>query len=156
MALEIEHKFLVKGDAYRTHAEPVLYRQGYLCIDANKEVRIRMAGEDAFITIKSKISETVRQEFEYSIPAADAQLMLEESCENRIVEKYRYRIPFAGKVWEVDEFLGENAGLVVAEIELEYEGEPFEEPDWIGQEVSSDDRYLNAALAMNPYKNWNK
>ncbi len=156
MALEIEHKFLVKGDAYRSLAEPVLYRQGYLCMNTKKEVRVRLAGETAFITIKSKINDTVRQEFEYNIPAEDAQLMLNESCENLIVEKYRYRIPFAGKVWEVDEFLGENAGLVVAEIELEYEGEPFEEPDWIGKEVSSDDRYLNAALAMNPYKNWNK
>ena len=156
MALEIEHKFLVNGNAYRTLAEPVLYRQGYLFIDTKKEVRIRMVGENAFITIKSKINETVRQEFEYSIPAEDAILMLNESCENRIIEKYRYRIPFAGKVWEVDEFMGENTGLVVAEIELEYEGEHFEKSDWIGQEVSSDDRYLNAALAMNPYKNWNK
>lgn len=156
MALEIEHKFLVKGNAYRTLGKPVLYRQGYLFIDTKKEVRIRMAGENAFITIKSKINETVRQEFEYSIPAEDAILMLNESCENRIIEKYRYRIPFAGKVWEVDEFLGENTGLVVAEIELEYEGEPFEKPDWIEQEVSSDDRYLNAVLALNPYKNWNK
>lgn len=156
MALEIEHKFLVKGNAYRTLAEPILYRQGYLCIDAKKEVRVRMAGENAFITIKSKINDTVRQEFEYSIPAGDAQLMINESCENRIVEKYRYLIPFGGKTWEVDEFLDKNTGLVVAEIELEYEGEPFEEPDWIGQEVSSDDRYLNAALALNPFKNWNK
>lgn len=156
MALEIEHKFLVKGDAYRTLAKPVLYRQGYLCIDAKKEVRVRMAEENAFITIKSKINDTVRQEFEYSIPFEDANLILRDSCENRIVEKYRYLIPFAGKVWEVDEFMGENAGLVVAEIELEYEGESFEKPDWIEQEVSSDDRYLNAALALNPFKNWNK
>ena len=156
MALEIEHKFLVNGGAYRGLAEPVFYRQGYLCIDAKKEVRVRMAGENAFITIKSKINETVRQEFEYSIPAADAQLMLNESCENRIVEKYRYRIPFAGKTWEVDKFLDKNTGSVVAEIELEYEGEPFEKPDWVRQEVSGDDRYLNAALALNPFKNWNK
>lgn len=156
MTLEIEHKFLVNGDAYRGLANPVLYRQGYLCIDAKKEVRVRMAGENAFITVKSKLSETVRQEFEYSIPAADAQLMLNEFCENRIVEKYRYRIPFAGRIWEVDEFLDKNSGLVVAEIELEYEGEPFEKPDWVGQEVSGDDQYLNAALALNPFKNWNK
>ena len=156
MALEIEHKFLVNGNAYRTLAEPVLYRQGYLFIDAKKEVRVRMAGKNAFITVKSKINDTVRQEFEYSIPAADALLMLSESCENLIVEKYRYVIPYAGKIWEVDEFTGENTGLIVAEIELEYEGEPFEKPDWIGQEVSSDDRYLNAALALNPFKNWNK
>ena len=156
MALEIEHKFLVNGNAYRTLAEPVLYRQGYLSIDAKKEVRVRMAGENAFITIKSKLSDTVRQEFEYSIPADDALHMLSESCANLTIEKFRYRIPFAGKIWEVDEFLDENAGLVVAEIELEYEGEPFEKPDWIGQEVSGDDRYLNAALALNPYKNWNK
>lgn len=156
MALEIEHKFLVSGNAYRTLAEPVLYRQGYLFIDDKKEMRVRIAGEESFITIKSKINDTVRQEFEYSIPTEDALHMLNESCADLIIEKYRYRIPFAGKIWEVDEFLNRNAGLVVAEIELEYEGESFEKPDWIRQEVSGDNRYLNAALALNPYKDWNK
>lgn len=156
MALEIEHKFLVKGKDYQTLAEPILYRQGYLSIDASKEIRVRIAGEKAFVTIKSKISDTVRQEFEYKIPIEDARLMLEQLCNGLIVEKYRYRIPFKGKIWEVDEFLENNAGLVVAEIELKYGGEDFEKPDWIGKEVSGDYRYLNAALALNPYKNWNK
>ncbi len=156
MALEIEHKFLVKGNEYRTLAEPKLYRQGYLSIEANKEIRVRMAGEKCCVTVKSKINETMRQEFEYTIPCKDARIMLDQLCNGLIVEKYRYRIPFEGKIWEVDEFLDKNAGLVVAEIELEYEGEHFKKPDWIGKEVSGDDRYLNAALALNPYKNWNK
>jgi adenylate cyclase len=156
MALEIEHKFLVKGKDYQKLAKPTLYRQGYLSIDANKEIRVRMAGEKCFITVKSKINETMRHEFEYTIPAEDAKTMLNQLCKGLIVEKYRYCIPFKGMIWEVDEFCGDNAGLVIAEIELTTQGQPFEKPAWVGLEVSNDDHYLNAALALNPYKNWKK
>ena len=156
MALEIEHKFLVNGKDYKSLAEPTLYRQGYLSIDANKEIRVRMAGEKCCITVKSKINETMRHEFEYPIPAGDAQHMLDQLCNGLIVEKYRYRIPFKGMIWEVDEFMGDNADLVIAEIELTTQGQTFEKPAWIGREVSGDDHYLNAALALNPFRNWKK
>jgi adenylate cyclase len=156
MALEIEHKFLVNGKDYKSLAEPTLYRQGYLSIDANKEIRVRMAGEKCCITVKSKINETMRHEFEYTIPVGDAQHMLDQLCNGFIVEKYRYRIPFKGMIWEVDEFLGDNADLVIAEIELTTQGQTFEKPAWVGREVSGDDHYLNAALALNPYKNREK
>ncbi|MBW6491444.1 MAG: CYTH domain-containing protein [Lentimicrobium sp.] len=154
MPLEIEHKFLVSNNSFRLLAKPVLYRQGYLAILADREIRVRIAGDTSCITIKSKISETVRHEFEYEIPTSDAELMINKLCSSQLIEKYRYRILFAGMIWEVDEFIGENAGLVIAEIELENENQYFEKPDWIGKEVSGDDRYLNAYLSVNPFKNW--
>ena len=154
MALEIERKFLVKNSSYRTLANPLLYRQGYLAIFPDREIRVRMAGEKSFVTIKSKVNETTRNEFEYAIPKQDAVFMLENLCIGSVIEKHRYRIAQGELCWEVDEFSGDNQGLVVAEIELPDSGFPFITPAWIGEEITGDDRYLNAAIALNPFKNW--
>jgi adenylate cyclase len=118
MAKEIERKFLVTGDAWRT-GECSDYRQGYLSIDKQRTVRIRVAGDTAFLTVKGITEGATRAEYEYSIPVTDAQAMLETLCLRPLIEKRRYRIQYNGMTWEIDEFLGENAGLVVAEIELE-------------------------------------
>ena len=152
MAIEIERKFLVCGDAWRP-AAAVYYCQGYLNLDKARTVRVRIAGEHAFLTIKGLSEGASRLELEYAIPVADARdlLML---CEQPLIEKYRRKIPYAGFTWEIDEFLGENAGLVVAEIELPAEDAPFDKPDWVGQEVTQDPRYFNSALSLMPYSRW--
>ena len=152
MATEIERKFLISGDDWRS-AEAVYYCQGYLNRDKARTVRVRIAGAQAFITIKGLSTGASRLEFEYAIPVEDArQLLL--LCEQPLIEKYRRKIPYKGFVWEVDEFLGENAGLVVAEIELPAEDTPFMRPDWVGQEVTRDSRYFNSALSQFPYCRW--
>jgi adenylate cyclase len=154
MGVEIERKFLVQGDGWRTQGEPVLLRQGYLSSQAERTVRVRIEGERALLTIKSKNVGAARGEWEYPIPLGDAAELLDRLCERPLIEKYRRRIPFAGFVWEVDEFLGENAGLVVAEIELPAEDTVFDKPDWAGAEVTHDLRYLNSRLIKQPYTSW--
>lgn len=154
MAVEIERKFLVVGDAWRT-APAVFYSQGYLSSDKARTVRVRIAAEQAFLTIKGLTQGMSRAEFEYEIPLADARELL-QLCEQPLIEKYRRQIPYAGFVWEVDEFLGENLGLVVAEIELPAEDAPFAKPGWVGEEVSTDARYFNSALAREPYSRWQR
>ncbi len=154
MGVEIERKFLPSGDAWRQLGEPVLLRQGYLCSDPERTVRVRIEGEEGRLTIKSKGSGVRRGEWEYPIPLPEAQDLLDTLCERPLVEKYRRRIEHAGFTWEVDEFLGENAGLVVAEIELPSEDTVFDRPDWIGQEVSGDKRYYNSSLIRFPYSQW--
>lgn len=154
MPLEIERKFLVKSQDYKLLAIPIMYSQGYLAILPDREVRVRKAGNRNFITIKIRINDTSRHEFEYPVPAEDADFMLQNLCVGPVVEKLRYRIPQRDLSWEVDEFTGANAGLVIAEIELPDSDYTFEKPGWVGEEVTGDDRYLNAALALNPYKNW--
>lgn len=154
MGVEIERKFLVQGDGWRTQGEPVLLRQGYLSSQAERTVRVRIEGERAVLTIKSKNVGAARGEWEYPIPVADAAELLDRLCERPLIEKYRRRIPFAGFVWEVDEFLGANAGLVVAEIELPAEDTVFNKPDWAGTEVTHDLRYLNSRLIKQPYTTW--
>lgn len=154
MGVEIERKFLVASDAWRQLGTPTLLRQGYLSTDPSKTVRVRIEGEGGVITIKSKSEGAARGEWEYPIPLADAAELLDRLCERPLVEKYRRRIDYAGFTWEVDEFLGENAGLVVAEIELPSEDAAFERPDWIGQEVTSDKRYYNSNLIRHPYSTW--
>jgi adenylate cyclase len=119
-----------------------------------RTVRVRIEGERAVITIKSKSTGATRGEWEYEIPVPDAAELLERLCEQPLVEKIRHRIEHAGHTWEVDEFLGENAGLVVAEIELGSEDEAFEKPAWIGQEVTGDPRYYNSSLIRLPYSKW--
>lgn len=153
MGREIERKFLVKGDRWRALAPAVEYRQGYLRTEG-ATVRVRLAGEQGFLTIKGPTQGIGRAEFEYPIPAADARELLDTLCARPQIEKRRRRIPFGGHVWEVDEFLGENAGLVVAEVEVGDEAEAFEKPDWVGEEVSHDRRYANSALAERPYRTW--
>ncbi len=155
MGLEIERKFLVKSDSWRAGAKGKKYCQGYVYAETGV-VRIRIAGDNAFITIKGENTGAVRKEFEYPIPTADATELLDIICSKPYITKTRYEIEYAGKLWEIDEFGGDNFGLIVAEIELESEDEAFELPDWAGEEVTSDPRYYNSSLATHPYKNWKK
>lgn len=132
----------------------VLLRQGYLSSAPERIVRVRIEGDAALLTIKGRTHGMTRAEWEYPIPVGDAQAFLDTLCERPVIEKRRYRIPYQGMTWEVDEFLGENAGLVVAEIELRSEGQAFCRPEWIGDEVTHDARYFNANLLRNPYSCW--
>ena len=154
MGIEIERKFLLKGDAWRSLGQPVLLRQGYLSSNKERVVRVRIEGEGATLTIKGRSSGATRGEWEYPIPLADAAELLDGLCEQPLIEKYRRRIAFAGNVWEVDEFLGANQGLAFAEIELSSEDQAFDKPDWIGEEVTHDPRYYNSSLIRLPYSQW--
>ena len=154
MGVEIERKFLVEGDAWRTQGEATLLRQGYLSLDPARTVRVRIDGENAFLTIKGKSVGASRGEWEYPIPVPDAAELLDGLCQQPLVEKFRHRIASGPHTWEVDEFLGANAGLVVAEIELASEDEAFEKPDWLGREVTGDARYFNSRLIQHPYSQW--
>jgi len=153
MAKEIERKFLVTGDAWRTGASGVVYRQGYIPA-RGCSVRVRSAGDTGYITIKARDQGITRTEFEYRIPKADAIEMIDRFCSAGTVEKLRYRVEYAGLVWEIDEFTGLNQGLIVAEVELEREDQAFEKPEWAGAEVTQDPRYLNSSLARAPYCRW--
>ena len=154
MGIEIERKFLVTGDGWREQAATqTRFSQGYLSRDPARTVRVRIAGDKAFLTIKGATCGATRAEFEYDVPVADAQALLALS-DGPVVEKFRHLVPFEGMTWEVDEFLGANAGLVVAEIELVDEGQAFASPAWLGDEVTSDGRYVNANLAVRPFTSW--
>jgi adenylate cyclase len=154
VAIEIERKFLVKGEAWKKLGEGVLYLQGYLNSDKNRTVRVRIAGEKAYLTIKGCSINASRAEFEYEIPFEEASEMLKTLCELPLIEKHRYKIKHHGLVWEVDVFHGENEGLVVAEVELQNENQEILIPDWIGREVTTDKRYFNSSLIKNPYIKW--
>ncbi|GAB3405418.1 CYTH domain-containing protein [Massilia agilis] len=154
MGVEIERKFLLEGGAWRALGEPSLMRQGYLNLDPARTVRVRIEGDQAWITIKSKNQGAARGEWEYPIPLPEVAELLNHVCERPLIEKYRRRIAFAGHTWEVDEFLGENAGMAVAEIELASEDEAFAKPAWIGEEVTGDPRYYNSSLIRLPYSKW--
>jgi CYTH domain-containing protein len=155
MALEIERKFLLAGDSWRGLAPGVEYRQGYLCATKERSVRVRIAGSKGFLTVKGATVGATRSEYEYAIPFEDARSMLEDLCQQPLIEKKRYTIIHQGFSWEVDEFFGLNQGLIVAEIELETEEQSFERPPWIGEEVTGDPRYYNAALCVAPFSTWN-
>jgi CYTH domain-containing protein len=152
MGIEIERKFLVVGDGWR-QGEGTRYSQGYLNRDAQRTVRVRIAGEHAFLTVKGISKGATRSEFEYAIPANDARQLL-ELADGPVIEKVRRIVEHEGSRWEVDEFFGDNAGLVVAELELESEAQAFERPQWLGREVTGDSRYYNSNLAAHPYKDW--
>jgi CYTH domain-containing protein len=154
MAIEIERKFLVKGDEWRSLATGTLYRQGYLSTKKGCSVRVRLVGNQGYLTIKGLTEGFSRPEYEYPIPAADAQEMLDKLCESPLIEKTRYKIDLAGLTWEIDEFAGENQGLIVAEVELSDENHIIELPDWIDKEVSGDSRYYNVNLAQHPFSQW--
>lgn len=162
MGCEIERKFLVCSDAWRGLAPGRLYRQGYLCPEPGRTVRIRLieasggSGGSAFLTIKGRPTGLRRAEFEYEIPFADGTYLLEQMAKKPLIEKYRYRIPLDGLVWEVDEFLGENAGLVLAELELAAEDQAFVRPVWLGAEVTDDWRYANSSLTRHPFRQWGR
>lgn len=153
MATEIERKFLVRNERWRNAAKGTLYKQGYLSVEKEHTVRVRISDQKSFLTIKGKNQGASRTEFEYEIPLADAEQLI-KMCHQPVIEKKRYRIPCKNFIWEVDEFFGENAGLILAEIELESEDQLFEKPDWIGAEVTADPRYYNASLAQNPFSKW--
>ena len=155
MAIEIERKFLLKNQQWRDVAgEGCLIRQGYLSDQPERTVRVRLSGEQAWLTIKGKTQGIARLELEYSIPVIEAMQLLDQLCLTPLIEKYRYRILQGTLVWEIDEFLGENAGLVVAEIELTAADQHFDRPDWLGDEVSDDSRYFNSALIRQPFSSW--
>ncbi len=152
MATEIERKFLVRGDDWRTD-QGVRFIQGYLNRDKERTVRLRIAGTQAFLTIKGINTGATCSEYEYEIPLIDAE-ELWKICDGPLIEKTRYKVAYGGMIWEVDEFHGDNEGLVVAEVELQKEDQYFERPGWLGQEVTSDARYFNSNLCANPYCNW--
>lgn len=155
MGYEIERKFLVKGDYKSQSFKNIPIKQAYLSLSGVSVVRVRVKGEQAFITIKSALTEgeIKRHEWEYEIPVEDAEEMLSLS-ESNVVEKTRYLIDYGGHLFEVDEFYGDNEGLVIAEIELEDEDEPFDRPDWLGDEVTGNVRYYNSFLSIHPFKEW--
>lgn len=153
MGMEIERKFLIEGDGWRKDRGTRI-RQGYLSTNEERTVRVRTAGNKATLTIKGITVGATRAEYEYQIPMSDAEEMLNHLCERPLIEKRRYRIEHAGLVWEVDEFFGANNGLVIAEVELESEGQSFDIPPWIGKEVTDDPRYFNANLVSRPYETW--
>lgn len=154
MGTEIERKFLMKDDSWRSLAEGTKYRQGYLNSTKERVVRVRTIDDKGFLTIKGITTGATRVEYEYEIPDAEATAMLDELCEKPLIEKNRYKIDFGGLIWEVDEFFGENQGLIVAEVELESEDQQFEKPEWIGEEVTGEPKYFNSNLIQNPYQKW--
>ncbi|HXY52824.1 MAG TPA: CYTH domain-containing protein [Terriglobales bacterium] len=154
MAKEIERKFLVKEDTWRGQDVGKRYRQGYLSTVKERTVRVRTVGDKGFITIKGITVGATRSEYEYEIPVADANEILDKLCERPLIEKTRYRIPQGGLLWEIDEFEGENRGLVMAEVELKDENQFVTLPSWTGQEVTRDPRYFNANLVAHPFSRW--
>lgn len=154
--IEIERKFLVKSEEYKKLAfAKNEIAQGYLNSNPERTVRIRIKGRKGFLTIKGKGNETgmSRLEWEKEIPFEEAKILL-NLCESGVISKMRYEVKFGNNVFEVDEFFSENQGLVIAEIELQSEDEAFEKPDWLGDEVTNNERYYNSYLSQNPFKNW--
>ena len=154
MGIEIERKFLLTGDTWREPGNGTYYRQGYLNSVKERTVRVRTINDKGFLTVKGITTGTSRLEYEYEIPVTDADEMLDDLCERHPIEKKRYKIEYKGFIWEVDEFFGENQGLIVAELELESEDQSYEKPEWIGDEVTGDPKYYNANLVKDPYLKW--
>lgn len=154
MGQEIERKFLVVPGQWQPPPGGLLYRQGYIPTTDARTVRVRMAGERAYLTIKGPAVGLVRSEFEYSIPPADGEALLKELCEPPLIEKWRYRVTVADVVWEIDRFLGANTGLILAEVELTDPNQPLSLPPWVGAEVTHDPRYFNSTLAQHPVSTW--
>lgn len=156
MPSEIERKFLIRDDSWRKDADGgALYRQAYFTV-VRGTGRIRTAGGKGFITMKSPVVGCTRDEFEYEIPVEDADRMIDLFCQPPVIEKYRHIAHIDGFKWEIDRFTGDNEGLVVAEIELVSEDQPFTRPLWLGEEVTGQPQYYNSSLARNPFKNWRK
>lgn len=155
MALEVEHKFLLANDNWRqaVHRSEI-FRQGYLTSQATSSIRIRICEQRAWLNIKSATIGTHRLEFEYEIPIGDARQIMSELCNKPLIEKTRHYVRHNGDLWEIDEFEGENRGLIVAEIELDEVGQRFAKPAWLGREVTDDLRYYNNNLARHPYSEW--
>ena len=156
MGREIERKFLLRNEGWRGLAPGKAYVQGYLAEGGAYSVRVRIAEGEAALTVKGRAAGAVRAEFAYAIPLEDARQMLDTLARRDLIEKTRYRVEYQGFAWDIDEFHGRNQGLVLAEIELEREDQPFEKPAWIGEEVTGDPRYYNASLARAPYAEWRR
>jgi adenylate cyclase len=155
MPIEIERKFLVAHDTWRAQVTSATrIRQGYLCVEAGRTVRVRLAGEQAWLTIKGPGAGAARSEFEYPLPPADARLLLDQLCLHPQIDKTRHLIPHGGLTFEVDVFHGDNEGLVMAEVELSAVDTHVDLPPWIGREVTGDHRYFNAYLAQHPFRSW--
>jgi len=154
MAIEIERKFLVRDDSWRGRSTGCRLRQGYLSTTADRSVRVRVAADKAYLTVKGKTVNAARTEYEYPIPLQDACVMLDELCERPLIEKTRYRIDYGGLTWEIDVFEGDNAGLVIAEVELDSVDQVVPMPVWAGEEVTGDCRYYNSSLTANPFSRW--
>jgi len=154
MTVEIERLFLLADDSGREAAgEPLVLQQGYLSVEKERTIRVRIIGSQAWLTLKGYISDMTRSEFEYEIPLAHAQAMMADMCPFKM-EKYRYRVEFEGFVYEIDEYFGDNAPLIVAEIELPSEDTEFPKPSWLGKEITSDGKFTNAYLSKHPYSSW--
>ena len=153
MALEIEKKFLVAEDVWRNE-QGTMYRQGYLNSEKRRNVRVRIIEDKGYLTVKGMARGAVRAEYEYDIPKHEAEAMLNDLCEKPLIEKRRYKIKYKGHLWEVDEFFGENKGLILAEVELGREDENLIIPEWIGEEVTGDPKYFNSNLIHHPYNKW--
>ncbi len=155
MGTEIERKFLVKGDNWRSLGTGEIYQQGYILTQNQiTTVRVRIINDHAYLTLKGKMEGLIRDEFEYPIPLEDAKIIINKLCDRPLIEKVRYKIIWDNLVWEIDEFKGENQGLILAEVELNNETQSINFPDWIGAEVTQDMRYYNVNLAKNPYQTW--
>lgn len=151
---EIERKYLVKDESFKNLSEGVLYKQGYIVNLPDRVVRVRIAGEKAFLTIKGENTGISRSEYEYKIPVEEAAELLDTFCGKLIIEKYRFTIEHEGREWIVDQFLGDNEGLIITEVELGHEDEEVTHPDWVGAEVSYESRYYNSNLIKHPFKDW--
>ncbi|MEA2038525.1 MAG: CYTH domain-containing protein [Thermodesulfobacteriota bacterium] len=156
MPVEIEKKFLVKGDSWRNLATGSFYCQGYISLAPERIVRVRTIEDKGFLTIKGVTKGFSRAEYEYEIPLHDANEMLDQLCERPLIEKNRYKIEYKGLIWEVDDFLGDNQGLILAEVELIEENQKIALPGWIGEEVTGNFRYCNASLVKYPFNQWPK
>ena len=154
MAIEIERKFLVKEKPFSIAKRSLKINQGYIINEKSKVIRVREKGDDYFLTIKGNNIGISRLEYDFPISKEDAKELIFHFCKTTLIEKTRHYIKYKGHTWEVDEFHGKNNGLIVAEIELESEDEKFEIPDWVGEEVTQDDRYYNMNLAIHPFTSW--
>ena len=154
MAIEIERKFLIKEKPFSIAKRSLKINQGYIINEKSKVIRIREKGDDYFLTIKGNNIGISRLEYDFPISKEDAKELIFHFCKTTLIEKTRHYIEHKGHTWEVDEFHGKNNGLIVAEIELESEDEKFEIPDWVGEEVTQDDRYYNMNLAIHPFTSW--
>ena len=154
MAIEIERKFLIKKKPFSIAKRSLKINQGYIINEKSKVIRVREKGDDYFLTIKGNNIGISRLEYDFPISKEDAKELIFHFCKTTLIEKTRHYIEHKGHTWEVDEFHGKNTGLIVAEIELDSEDEKFEIPDWVGEEVTQDDRYYNMNLAIHPFTSW--
>ncbi len=154
MGQEIERKFLIKSKAYRKQATVIPIIQGFIGKDNKNVVRVRIKSKQAFLTIKGETLNASRSEYEYKIPLEEAREMLTNICKKPLIEKNRYELKYKNKQWEVDEFYGENQGLIIAEVELKHPDEKFEKPPWLGKEVTDDPKYFNVNLIKKPFSKW--